>query len=95
MNEKEEGINPENLVLKLNENTLNLDISKYEDFLIGLCNEREYQKEAIRKVIKFFLSEDYKSILDLVKENYEKNSYIQEHFETDEDLIKQLQFKYN
>ena len=56
MPEEKETISPNDLVLRLSEKANNFSISKYEDFIEELCGEREYQKETIRKVLKFFLN---------------------------------------
>jgi len=88
-----EKINPNDLVLNLSEKANNFDISKYEDFILELCGDWEFQQEAIRKVIKFFLSEEYDNISDLISENFQKNEIMQEHFKDAKKIINQLQFK--
>lgn len=50
-----------------------LDLSKYDDFLDELCGHREFQKEAIRIVVKFLLGGEYEDTADLAKENFETN----------------------
>ena len=54
MEEEKEIISPNDLVLHLSDKANNFNISKYEDFIMELCGEREYQIEATRKVIKYF-----------------------------------------
>lgn len=93
MEEYKETISPNDLVLKLSEKANNFDISKYEDFIEELCGEREYQKEAIRKVVKFFLSGEYKNIAELVRENFKINEAMQEFFRDENELINDLLFK--
>ncbi len=93
MEEYKETISPNDLVLKLSEKANNFDISKYEDFIGELCDKREYQKEAIRKVIKFFLSGEYKNIVELVRENFKINGAMQEFFRDENELINDLLFK--
>jgi len=90
MNEEIETISPNDLILRLSEKANNYDISKYEDFIEELCGEREYQKEAIRKAAKLFLIGDYKSTEDLIKENYQKNSVMQEFFKDEDEIIRDL-----
>jgi len=90
--EDKETISPNDLVLRLSEKANNFDISKYEDFIEELCGEREYQKEAIRKVTKFFLSEEYKNIAELVKENFKVNEAMQEFFRDEDELLGDLLF---
>jgi len=47
-------------VLKVSENIdpANFDISKYEAFLDSLCGTREFQKEAIRTVLRYLLGRE-------------------------------------
>ena len=47
--------------------------NKYEAFLDALCEDREYQKEAIRETLRYFLSDEYKNLKDLAEENYHRN----------------------
>ena len=46
------------------------DPNKYEAFLDALCGDREYQKEAIRETVRYFLGGEYKSLKELAEENY-------------------------
>jgi len=93
MPEDKETISPSDLVLRLSEKANNFDISKYEDFIEELCGEREYQKEAIRKVVKLFLSGEYKNIEELVRENFKTNEAMQEFFRDEEELLGDLLFR--
>lgn len=93
MEEEKETISPNDLVLHLSEKTNNFNISKYEDFIIELCGEREYQIEATRKVVKFFLSGEYKNIEDLVRENFKTNEAMQEFFRDEDELLGDLLFR--
>jgi type III restriction enzyme len=70
---------PEDLVLKLNDKANELDISEYEDFIFELCGDRwEFQKEAIRIVIKYYLSKVYTNSKQLLKEVYSHNEAMKE-----------------
>jgi type III restriction enzyme len=90
-NEKEkETISPSDLVLRLSKKVDNYDISKYEDFISELCGEREYQADAIRKVIRLFLSGEYKNIEELIRENFKKSAAIQEFFRNEEELLRDV-----
>jgi len=91
--EDKETISPSDLVLRLSEKANNFDISKYEDFITELCGTREYQAEAIRKVIKFFLSGEYKNIAELVSENFKTNEAMHEFFRDENELLDDLFFK--
>ena len=53
---------------------------KYGPFLDALCGNREYQKEAIREVLRYFLGGEYNSLKDLAEENYCNNSKLQEKY---------------
>ncbi len=91
--EDKETISPNDLILRLSEKVNNFDISKYEDFISELCGEREYQIEAIRKILKFFLSGEYKNIEELVRENFKINEAMQEFFRDEDELLGDLLFK--
>ena len=91
--EYKETISPSDLVLRLSEKANNFDISKYEDFIAELCGEREYQIEATRRVIKFFLSGEYKNIGELVSENFKTNEAMQEFFRDEGELLGDLLFR--
>jgi type III restriction enzyme len=93
MEEDKEIISPNDLVLRLSEKANNFDISKYEDFIGELCGKWEFQIEAIRKVVKLFLSGEYKNIEDLVRENFKENEVIQEFFRDEEELLGDLLFR--
>jgi len=86
------SISPQDLVLDLDEKTKNLDISKYEDFLYELCGDWEFQKEAIRNSLRFFLSK-YKDTKQLFEENYKINNIMQD-FAEKEELEKNIPFPY-
>lgn len=69
-----------------------LDLSKYDDFLDELCEHREFQKEAIRMVIKFLLGGEYKDTADLAKENFENNPALSEYYGRFENFRAKLEF---
>lgn len=85
------SILPEELVLKLNGDANNLDLSKYEDFLYELCGEWDFQKEAIRNSLRFFISEKYDNTEELFNENYDKNIEMQ-NFQDKISMSKNLPF---
>jgi len=93
MEEEKETISPNDLVLRLSEKANNFDISKYEDFIGELCGKWEFQINATRKVVKFFLSGEYKNIEDLIRENFKTNKAMQEFFRDEEELLGDLLFK--
>ena len=81
------------LVLKVSPNydPKRFDPNKYEAFLDALCGDREYQKEAIREVLRYFLGGEYRSLRDLAEKNYQNNPKLQENYSSLDDFIKHLQ----
>jgi len=81
------------LVLKVSPNydPKRFDPNKYEVFLYALCGDREYQKEAIREVLRYFLGGEYRSLRDLAEKNYQNNPKLQENYSSLDDFIKHLQ----
>lgn len=53
------------------------DESRYEAFLDALCGHRNYQKEAIRTVLSYWLGGRYTNLRQLAKENFEINEELQ------------------
>jgi type III restriction enzyme len=47
--------------------------SRYEAFIDELCGTREYQKEAIRITLRYWLSGNYSSLTELAEENFNDN----------------------
>lgn len=70
------------LVLEVNKSydPISLDLSKWDRFIDVLCGDRQYQKEAIENVIIYLASGRYKSIKDLVKENWAKNPELRNRY---------------
>lgn len=72
----------EDLVLKVSEdidpNVWNEE--KYEAFLDELCGNREYQKDAIRTVLRLFAGKIYRDLRTLAKENFDSNPEIQRRY---------------
>src|SRR3989338_7636571 len=81
------------LVLKVSPNydPKRFDPNKYEPFLDALCTDREYQKEAIREVLRYFLGGEYRSLRDLAEKNYHSNPKLQEKYSSFEDFVSHLQ----
>jgi type III restriction enzyme len=67
--------NTKDLVLEVSKSydPTRLDFARWDRFLDVLCGDRQYQKEAIENVIIYLASGRYKSIEDLVRENWNKN----------------------
>jgi len=81
------------LVLKVSPNydPKRFDPNKYEAFLDALCGDREYQKEAIRETVRYFLGGEYKSLKELAEENYHFNDGLQTLYGTFDQLKNHLQ----
>jgi type III restriction enzyme len=81
------------LVLKVSSNydPRKFDPNKYEAFLDALCGDREYQKEAIRVALRYFLGGEYRSLKELAEENYHQNPKLQEKYSSFEDFLNHLQ----
>ena len=81
------------LVLKVSPNydPKRFDPNKYEDFLDALCRDREYQKEAIREAMRYFLGGEYKSLKELAEKDYHNNPKLQEKYSSFEDFLEHLQ----
>lgn len=67
------------------------DPNKYEAFLDALCGDREYQKEAIRVTLRYFLGGECKSLKELAEENYHNNPKLQEKYSSFEEFLSHLQ----
>lgn len=83
----------QDLVLKVSANIdpTKFDINRYEDFLDALCGDRDYQKEAIREVLRYFLGGRYNNLTDLAQENYRQNPILQQVYSSFDDFHKHLQ----
>jgi len=81
------------LVLKVSPNydPKRFDPNKYEAFLDALCIDREYQKEAIREVLRYFLGGQYNNLLELAEENYHNLHKLQEKYSSFIDFTQYLQ----
>ena len=84
----------EDLVLRVrpdyDPSLINLDA--YEAFLDALCEDREYQKEAIRSACRFLAGGEYASTADLAEENYAGNAVLAERHRSLDRLISALPF---
>lgn len=78
------------LSVKQTYNPSKLNLKKWVSFLDVLCGDREYQKEAIRDTIIYLASGEYKTIEDLVEENFRKNEELQKRYKDIRDYNKNL-----
>jgi len=81
------------LVLKVSPNydPKKFEPNKYEAFIDALCQDREYQKEAIRITLRYFLGGEYNNLKDLAEENYHQNPKLQEKYSSFDDFVGYLQ----
>ena len=78
------------LQVRQNYNPAKLNLKKWVSFLDVLCGDREFQKEAIRDAIIFLGSGEYKSIEDLIEENFRKNDELQKRYKDVRDYQRNL-----
>ncbi len=72
----------EELLLSVNRNLdpTRLNLNHYEPFLDALCGTREYQKEAVRVVLRYFLNGRYNNLRQLAEENFNSNDHLRERY---------------
>lgn len=82
----------QDLVLRIKQNydPTKLNLKKWVDFTDALCGDREYQKEAIRDAFIYFASGEYRTIEDLVEENFRKNDELQKRYKDVQDYKSNL-----
>lgn len=81
------------LVLKVSPNydPKKFDPNKYEAFLDAVCMDREYQKDAVREALRYFLGGQYRNLSELAEENYHNNPKLQEKYVSFIDFAQSLQ----
>lgn len=67
------------------------DESRYEPFLDALCGHREYQKEAIRVVLSYWLGGRYADLRQLAQENFDANDELSHRWGRWESMLAHLQ----
>ncbi|MGD9973625.1 MAG: DEAD/DEAH box helicase [Desulfatirhabdiaceae bacterium] len=72
----------EDLVLKVTNNIdpAVWDESRYEPFIDELCGTREYQKDAIRTVMRFMAGGNYANLRVLAEENFKVNGVLEPRY---------------
>ncbi len=78
------------LQVKQNYDPAKLSLKKWVDFIDVLCGDREFQKDAIRDAVIFLASGEYRSIEDLVEENFRKNDELEKRYKSIRDYQKNL-----
>jgi type III restriction enzyme len=83
----------EDLVLKVSTNIApaEWDESKYEAFIEELCGLREYQKEAIRTVMRYLAGGKYRNLRELAKENFDTSDELQRRYGSWQGMERHLQ----
>ncbi|MDZ7337363.1 MAG: DEAD/DEAH box helicase family protein [candidate division KSB1 bacterium] len=83
----------QDLVLRVSPsvNPARFDITKYEPFLDALCGSREYQKEAIRTVLRYLLGGRYPNLRALAEENFHSNETLRDRYGTFAEMERHLQ----
>ncbi len=82
------------LVLKVNPNGYNpseLLLGDWDRYLDILCTTRTYQKKAIQTALIYLFGGRYKSIEQLVEENYKQNAELQERYKSVSEYHKKIQ----
>ncbi|MDO8587580.1 MAG: DEAD/DEAH box helicase family protein [Armatimonadota bacterium] len=84
----------EDLILQVSTNIdpLVWDESRYEAFLDALCGIREYQKTAIRTVLRYLLGGKYSSLRDVARENFEQKEELEQRYGSWTAMERHLQF---
>ena len=85
----------DDLILKVSNNYDHnkLALDKWDEYIERLCGGRYYQLEAIKNAIIYFGSGNYNTIEDLILENYQRNSVLQEKYNSINDYYDNIQLK--
>ena len=67
------------------------DLSKYEGFIDAFCGDREYQKDAIRNTLGYFLGRQYQNLKELAEENFNNNDKLHDLYGSYNEMKKHLQ----
>ena len=85
--------NTKDLVLEVSKSydPIKLDLTKWDRFIGVLCGDRQYQREAIENTIVYLASGRYKSVEDLVRENWSKNPELHTRYKDENEYFHHLQ----
>lgn len=76
------------LVLQFNDDAVNDILNKYNTYLEALYNDDySFHRDAVRAAVGFLLSDKYKTMEDLAKENYLKNPKIKDRYPAKDDYL--------
>jgi type III restriction enzyme len=79
------------LVLKFNDDAVNDILNKYDTYLEALYNDDySFHRDAVKAAVGFLLSDKYKMMEDLAKENYLKNPKIKDRYSNKEDYLNSI-----
>jgi type III restriction enzyme len=67
------------------------DEDKYEGFIDELCENREYQKQAIRTALRYLLAGEYRNLGDLATKSFEHNEVLRQRFGSIGNMVRHLQ----
>lgn len=84
-------IEQKDLVLEVDYDCLILDLDKWDNYLDFLCQNREYQKIAIKTAIRYLIGGKYENLLDLAKKNYDKSKIIRDSFPKEKEYLKKFE----
>ena len=72
----------EDLILKVSPavDRAKWDESRYEAFIDTLCGDREYQKDAIRTALRYWLSGEYSNLRALAQADYDSNPTLEARY---------------
>lgn len=92
-NQDRQKFRNEDLVLRITKaiDRAKWDENKYEPFLDELCDDREYQKEAIRTALRFLLGQEYSSLSALARANFEANPTLHTRYGSWDGMQRHLQ----
>jgi type III restriction enzyme len=86
--------------LSLSEHTLDInlrkcdvtrfDFSEVEEYVRALTGDRDYQYDAIKRILIYLWGGTYKNVTDLARENYRKKAAIQQRFHSEEHFLRLL-----
>ena len=85
--------NNQDLVLRVSHSVdpNRFDLIRYEPFLDALCGTREFQKEAIRTILRYLLGGRYENLRALAEENFHSNPKLQERYASFSEMCRHLQ----
>lgn len=68
------------------------DLASYEDFIDYIAKGRDYQAEAIRTILRYFVGGRYTDVAQLARESYDSSADLQRLYPTVEALLERLPF---